>query len=217
MKLGELTVPLQRDFGSAYPYREPQSVLVVDEASVQFSREREDISEQGKLGNLKGMAIGLGKAESNKLELIEGLLYISDMVGINGLWTDVIDKFNLLLLQYDICGCQIYVCNYLYWHMFDDLESKRDNGCKVDVFDENTINKRLCYALQHLSPCTIGDHYNDKQYVGQLTREEIIRIDKKFLIEISDSNLPSYILRSEYIKHSIKTSSELYSQNPRLM
>lgn len=179
-----------------------RDVWLVDEVVVEFSREREDLRENHDLDGVKGIAIGLGKLTKNDFNTVDWCLYISDCIGINKNWDKIIDKSNLMLLGYDIEGCDIYVCNQLWPFMFDNLERKRDGGCVLNGLDSRETSIRIANTIKHLYWCELfGGYYNEKQRVGQDIRGEIIDIDEHVIAQSVYNRRPRFIFRSAYLRH----------------
>lgn len=190
-------------FGREHYDKDHGGVWVMDEAAVEFSRERRDVFEDKELQRLRGLAVGLGNIGYAGLEIIDWSLYISDAVGINGCWRGLVEKSNEMLLSQDIYGRDIYVCNHLWHMMFDDLERKRNSGYTIDGLSRFATDIRIANALSHLYWCELfGGYYNEKQFVGQEVRNEILRIDSDILMEAVDRKAPTYVLRSEYLENN---------------
>ena len=204
MKVGELTVaPLYESFGRPISERDffletffrPDKIWLADEAIVEFDsggacpRER-----------IKCMAVGIGKIEDGDLDLVEWCLYATDSVGSNDHWGHLIEYTNLALLSQDIYGCDIYVCNRLWPYMFDDLESKRNNGHVLDGLSRDMTSIKIADALRHICWCErYGGHYMEKQEIGQITRDEILEIKEEIAEHATEHGLPYYAPRSEYM------------------
>ncbi len=188
------TLSMPQGVNAVESLKDLEMVLLMDEASVQYSKDHE-------LKKVKGIGLGLGVIENKKVKLKSWRGLVSYNNGVKRHWNKLFDIFVPVLLEEEIIGYEIYVCNFVYPFLGQALKRRiAGNNFKIRGSSTRETKEKIYYILDNLHQSQKRSrYYGKKEVVGDLTKKRIENIDERILKRVAETHLLYDIFLEKYI------------------